>query len=158
MFKHRPLAEEDLATIASFPQSEDELFYVSPRFLYPLTAEQIARLLQDRHAPTVIVDSSDGSAAGYANLYDRTSESCWLGNVIIAPSYRGTGAAAALIEAMKRLAKTELGVRRLQLSCHQSNARGLVFYHKCGFKPYDMRIAAYGARGKIITIQMAISL
>ncbi|NBC69281.1 GNAT family N-acetyltransferase [Paenibacillus sacheonensis] len=158
MFSQRALRDDDLETIASFPQSADELFYMGPRFVYPLTAEQIVRKLEDRHAPTVVVDESTESVAGYANLYDCSEEQCWLGNVVVAPEYRGTGAADRLIETMKQNARTRFGARRLVLSCHQTNARGLAFYHKRGFKPYDLKIIPFEGRGMVITIQMGIDL
>lgn len=37
----RGLMPEDLETISSFAQSPEEMFYVSPKFDYPLTPEQI---------------------------------------------------------------------------------------------------------------------
>ncbi|WP_219836775.1 GNAT family N-acetyltransferase [Paenibacillus sp. R14(2021)] len=158
MFTHRSLMGEDLRWIASFPQSADELFYVSPRFHYPLTPDQIMKLLEYRRLPTVVIDAATGHTAGYANLYDCQETSCWLGNVIVSPRYRGQGAAEVLLKTMMHKAKSELHMQKLLLSCHQTNARGLAFYHKHGFKPYDMKRIPMENKRDVITIQMAIDL
>lgn len=56
MYIHRNLENIDLETICTFPQNEEELYYISPRFTYPLTPDQILSLLQDRHEPTVVLN------------------------------------------------------------------------------------------------------
>lgn len=154
MYIHRPLAEEDLERICTFPQSAEELFYMSPRAKFPLTPEQILELRKGRYDPTVIVEESTGRVAAYANIYDAGEEVCWLGNVIVSPDYRGKGAAEALIRAMLRLAKENHGAKRLLLSCHNTNSRGLAFYHKHGFRPFDIRISTLDDGRRMITIQM----
>ena len=88
MYIHRPLADEDLSTICSFPQTPEELFYVSPRSEFPWTPEQVLSLLENRYDPTVIVEESRGQVVAYANFYEDIDQSLWLGNVIVAPSHR----------------------------------------------------------------------
>ncbi|QTH45427.1 hypothetical protein J4772_14025 [Cohnella sp. LGH] len=63
MFQYRDATDADFPVIASFPQNEDEAFYMYPKSTYPLTAEQL-----------------------------RLAEDCWIGNVIVPPSSRGSGA------------------------------------------------------------------
>ncbi|SDW24435.1 GNAT family N-acetyltransferase [Paenibacillus sp. CF384] len=158
MYAHRPLLKEDLETISSFPQSAEELFYVSPRFQYPLTPDQIMKVLENRFEPTVILDEESGQVIAYANLYDIKDEKCWLGNVIVSSSFRGKGAAAYLLQTMKDKAKTEYGALQLVLSCASTNSRGLAFYHKLGFKPIGMRINNIEDQQRVITFQMMVEL
>lgn len=40
MYIHRNLENIDLETICTFPQNEEELYYISPRFIYPLTPDK----------------------------------------------------------------------------------------------------------------------
>lgn len=153
MYVARKLRENDLEAICAFPQSEEELFYMSPKFRYPLTPDQIMSLLANRFEPTVIEDSSTGQVAAYANLYDKTEELCWLGNVICSPAHRGKGAAKLLISTMMENAKHTLSAKKLILSCHNTNTRGLAFYHKLGFNPVGMKVQTLEEK-KVITIQM----
>jgi hypothetical protein len=51
MLTYRQLAGEDLDTICTFPLNAEELFYVSPKFRYPLTPEQILQVLVGRVNP-----------------------------------------------------------------------------------------------------------
>ncbi len=153
MYSHRPLSHADLETICTFPQSEEELFYVSPRFVYPLTPEQILELVANRFEPTVIVEDETGNAVAYANLYDKNADECWLGNVIVSPAHRGKGAAEVLINTMMHKAKHNQEIKILKLSCHNTNTRALAFYHKHHFKPYDLKTIHMKTKG-IMTIQM----
>lgn len=138
MYTYRSLQASDLSTISSFPQNEDELFYMYPSAAYPLTPEQISKNLPNRLEPTVITDGD--SVACYANFYKDDSNDCWLGNVIVSPDYRGKGAAKFLIETMEMLAKEKLYVKKLNLLCHNTNTRGLLFYKKLGYKPFDISL------------------
>lgn len=148
---------EDLKSISSFPQSKEELFYISPRLKFPLTPDQILKLLENRYEPTVIVNEKSGQVVAYANLYDYKDDVCWLGNVIVSKDFRGKGAANYLLETMLMKAKSIYKVKHLLLSCHSTNSRGLAFYHKHGFTPIDMRITNLDEQ-KIITIQMKLEI
>jgi|HigsolmetaGSP11D_1036233.scaffolds.fasta_scaffold00724_4 RimJ/RimL family protein N-acetyltransferase len=109
-----------------------------PKAVYPLTPDQLEEAAKNRFKPTVILHRE--RVVAYANFYDVDDQSCWLGNVIVAPDYRGKGAATYLIEVMTNVAAEELNVRKMKLVCHNTNTRGLLFYAKHGFKPYDVSI------------------
>ncbi|ETT66146.1 GNAT family N-acetyltransferase [Paenibacillus sp. FSL H8-0457] len=158
MYAHRPLRDEDLQAICSFPQTPEELFYMSPRSEFPLTPDQILSLLENRFDPTVIFEESTGQVVAYANFYEDADGSLWLGNVVVAPSHRGLGAAQKLLRTMMDIAKEKYEMERFYLSCHNTNSRGLVFYHKLGFEPFDVRITALDDDRKMITIQMRLDL
>jgi len=136
MYTYRELQASDCETIAIFPQNEDELFFMFPSATYPLTAGQIVERVKDRLKATVVLDQSEVIA--FANLYDYNGESCWLGNVIVAPIHRGMGASKYLVDTMSTIARKELNVRKLKLVCHNTNTRGLLFYTKLGFIPYEI--------------------
>ncbi|MBE7680749.1 GNAT family N-acetyltransferase [Paenibacillus sp. P13VS] len=158
VYSYRSLINDDLKDISSFPQSDEELFYVSPQFKYPLTPDQIVKLLENRYEPTVIVHKESDQVIAYANLYDYKGDVCWLGNVIVSNHFRGQGASSYLLETMIMKAKSIYRVKNLLLSCHSTNSRGLTFYHKHGFKPNDMRITNLEDGKRIITIQMKLEI
>lgn len=159
MYLHRSLEIGDLETICLFPQSQEELFYMSPRFVYPLTPDQIMNLAKDRFEPTVILEDAKNEVVAYANIYaDELEEnSFWLGNVIVSPESRGKGASQYLLNVMSEKAKNTLKTEKLKLACHSTNLRGLAFYSKSGFKPFDMKIHDIGSK-KFITIHMIKNL
>lgn len=153
-YSHRELRESDLAEISAFPSSRDELFFIGPRFVYPLTPDQIRTMLANRASPTVAVDGDDKPIA-YANLYDLNPEAstCWLGNVIISPDYRGRGVAERLLRTMMRKARDEHGIGTLKLYCHNTNTRALLFYAKHGFVPCGSNVVE-SHQGKLVAIEM----
>ncbi|WP_245590279.1 GNAT family N-acetyltransferase [Cohnella panacarvi] len=127
---------------------------MSPRFKYPLTLDQILELLIDRFEPTVIIEEATGDIAAYANLYDFNDETCWLGNVIVSPSHRGRGASEVLINSIIEKIKDKYKINKLLLSCHSTNSRGLAFYSKHHFRPFDLKVIKFEDARKVITIQM----
>lgn len=142
MYTSRLLLLTDLKTIASFPQNEDELYYMFPKATYPLTPSQLEEGARTRFKPTVIIHNDE--VVAYANLYDLDGDYCWLGNVIVSINYRGKGVSQYLIKVMASVAKDELKVRALRLTCHNTNIRGIFFYTKIGFKPFEIsRIEKY---------------
>ncbi|MBA9088621.1 putative GNAT family N-acyltransferase [Fontibacillus solani] len=157
LIAHRDLdlSKNDTESICTFPQSAEELFYIGPRFIFPLTSDQIVNILENRFSPTVIVDIND-NPIGYANLYDVNQEflTCWLGNVIVSSTYRGKGISKYLVNVMMKKAVDEYKVKRMKLYCHNTNTRALLFYTKQGFKPCGSRIIENYENQKIVSIEM----
>jgi ribosomal protein S18 acetylase RimI-like enzyme len=157
MFQYRDATLADFHRIASFPRSRDELFYMYPKGNYPLTAEQLAAAATERKSPTVVTDSDE--VVGYSNLYDvNEGVDCWIGNVIVSPSSRGTGAAGFLIQAMINRAAEEHQAKAVNVVCHNTNTRGLLFYHKLGFAPFDLRVTESYDHSRMAGIAMRISV
>lgn len=137
MYTFRRATKKDFTIVSTLPQDKQELFYMSPSAVSPLTAEQVEKIAETRWQPTVVLDGD--RVAGYANLYGlEPGRHCWLGNVIVDAEYRGKGAAKALITEMLRIAGVELKVPKMLLVCHNTNLTGLFFYYKLGFKPFDL--------------------
>ncbi|MGM1045860.1 MAG: GNAT family N-acetyltransferase [Bacillota bacterium] len=136
MYTYRGVLRNDFEIIASFPQDENELFHMFPNAIYPLTPIQIEEGAKNRLKPTVVLLNQE--IVAYANLYAHDGDSCWIGNVIVSPSYRGKGVAQHLIGVMEDIAMKELNVKNLKLSCHNTNIRGIFFYTKLGYKPYEI--------------------
>ncbi|QMV44704.1 GNAT family N-acetyltransferase [Cohnella cholangitidis] len=157
MYHYRDATLADFQLIASFPQSKEELFYMYPKGTFPLTAEQLADAAYRRLSLTVAMDSDD--IVGYSNLYNvAAGEDCWIGNVIIKPTSRGTGAASFLIQTMINRAAEEHQAKNVHLVCHNANSRALLFYHKLGFVPYEISPIEDSNQGKIAGIRMRIAV
>ena len=128
-----------------------------PNGNYPLTVQQIEESLKTRWKPTVVMHND--IVVGYSNFYGyEEGELCWLGNFVVSSLFRGKGAAEFLIKSMMRIAKDELKVPLLQLGCHSTNIRGLLFYSKLKFKPIDL-FKVVGYQGQIaVAIEMRVDL
>lgn len=73
MFTSRRARREDFKIIASFPQSQDEQFYMFPRGTFPLDPVHLEEVAKERLHPTVILSGEE--IAGYCNLYDVEADS-----------------------------------------------------------------------------------
>ena len=131
----RPVEPPDLAVIAAFPQSPEELFFLYPRAFFPLTVAQLAEAVGQRTDSTVV--ERDGQVVGFANFYRwETGGICAIGNVIVAPSVRGQGVASALISHLVELAFGKHQAAEVRISCFHRNLAGLLLYPKLGFAPF----------------------
>lgn len=138
MYSYRKATLADYSTICEFPKESLEVFFMSPKLEYPLTSEQLVQAAKDRINSTVILNEHE-QVIGYANFYkQQENEFYWLGNVIVSPDYRGKGAAEFLIWTMMSAAKDTFKLRELHLVCHNVNTKGILFYSRLGFKPYDI--------------------
>lgn len=132
---HRPVDEKDIQVICSFPQSEDELFFLFPKAAFPLTPSQLQDSIAQRSDSTVV--ELDGKVAAFANFYRwEAGGSCSIGNVIVSPAARGSGVGTYLIEQMVGLAFSKHQAAEVTVSCFNQNVAGLLLYPKLGFQPY----------------------
>ncbi len=133
----KTVTESDFEKICSFPESAEELFYLFPKATFPLTEEQLKSSVDNRTDSTVMV--CDGEPIGFANfISSEMNEYCTIGNVILAPTFRGQGLGALLIRAMCRTAVEKYKVKRIRISCFNENTKGLLLYTKLGFTPSEI--------------------
>jgi ribosomal protein S18 acetylase RimI-like enzyme len=153
ILSHRQVQPADLPLICAFPRSEQELFLLFPKAIYPLTPEQLQESINARIEPTVVL--CDGRVAGFANLYKcEPDKTCWIGNVVVDPDLRGKGIGTYLINTMTGIAVGKYRVKTIELFCMSHNVTGLFLYQRLGFKPdrFEERIDPQGNR--IATIHM----
>ena len=135
LLTHRPIAEKDIQVICGFPQSEDELFFLFPKAVFPLTPLQLQDVIEQRSDSTVVELS--GEIVAFANFYRWESGGrCSIGNVIVSPAARGRGVGRYLIEQMIGLAFSKHQASEVTVSCFNQNVAGLLLYPKLGFQPY----------------------
>lgn len=158
MFLHRPLEEKDIAVVCELPQNADELFYMFPRAVFPLTPSQLRDALESRYDSTVI--EMNGDVVGYANFSRCEFRGrCSLGNVIIAPKARSKGVGRYMISCMMDIAFDKHEAKELTASCYNHNVPGLLFYPRMGFRPFaiEERRDKHGARVAVIHLRLASS-
>lgn len=147
---NRPLRPQDAAAISLFPQNAEELFFMFPKAVWPLTAEALLDAAAQRWDATVV--EQGGQPVAYANFARfEANRFVAIGNVVVAPQARGQGLGRALIETMiaKGFAR---GVREVRVSCHSTNAAGLLMYASLDFEPFGIEKVAdwKGGRSALI--------
>lgn len=136
MYVYRDVQGNDFEQICLFPQNEEELFYMFPRASYPLRADDLRACASERIEPTVFL--SDGNLAGYANIIKvEQGSSGSIGNIIVAPSFRGKGLGRYILDVMIQKLKDQFSIKEARLACYSINVSGLTLYHKYGFIPYS---------------------
>ena len=135
LLTHRPVAENDIQLLCSFPQSEDELFFLFPKATFPLAPSQLQDAIAQRSDSTVV--ELGGEVVAFANFYRwETGGCCSIGNVVISPAARGRGVGRYLIEQMIGLAFSKHQATEVTVSCFNQNVAGLLLYPQLGFQPY----------------------
>jgi RimJ/RimL family protein N-acetyltransferase len=137
MFTQRPVEADDFAKICRVPSTAEELFYMAPTAMFPLSPDALRDIVAQRESPTVLI--LNGDIAAFASLYfNKIEQTYFIGNVIVAPSHRGKGAAGKLISVMTEIARQRFSIQDIRLSCFNMNTAGLRLYTKLGFIPYAM--------------------
>ena len=135
----KAVEEHEIEIICGLPQNEYELYFMFPAAKWPLTVEQMSSAIKNRYDSTVI--TYDGEIAGFANFYEVAPNAyVSVGNVVVNPKFRKNGVGKYLIETMERIAKANYSVKEVRISCFNTNTRGLNFYHKLGYKPFDLEM------------------
>ncbi|HKJ80582.1 MAG TPA: GNAT family N-acetyltransferase [Ignavibacteriaceae bacterium] len=136
-YKHREIAPADLAIICNFPQDENELFFMYPKAIFPLTFNQLKSSIDSRFDSTVVLHEK--TIIGFANFYEVIeNQYCSIGNVIVNPLFRGKGVGTYLIDIMEKKAISKYKVKEIHISCFNQNVTGLLLYYKLGYVPYDI--------------------
>jgi ribosomal protein S18 acetylase RimI-like enzyme len=155
MLTCRLVEDSDLPIICSFPQSAQELYFMFPKAVWPLTVDQLAQAIRQRFESTVLLAGAD--VVGFANYYIcEPGQTCSIGNVIVSPQVRGKGAGKYLVETMTATAFDKYHVKQVEISCFNQNVTGLLLYTKLGFTPYSIeeRMSADGNRAALIHMQL----
>lgn len=82
-----------------------------------------------------IVETHDGLAIGQVDYYDLNwqARSAWTSIMIADPGYWGGGYGTDAMRTLLKYLFTQLGLHRVSLSAHVSNARAIRSYEKNGF-------------------------
>jgi len=136
-YKHREIASEDIAIICNFPRDENELFFMYPKAIFPLTIDQLKSSIDSRFDSTVIL--YEETITGFANFYEVIeNQYCSIGNVIVNPIFRAKGVGTYLINIMEKKAISKYKVKEIHISCFNQNVTGLLLYSKLGYVPYEI--------------------
>jgi len=135
----RPVEFDDLKAVCAFPENKIELFSSFPDALYPLSVEQLIRVIKKRMASSVL--DIAGQAVGFSNLYDyQDGDYCFIGNVFISPAWRKHGLGETLVRSMMIMAFDKYGFQNVKASCFEFNEKAMRLYERIGFVAYDSEV------------------
>jgi ribosomal protein S18 acetylase RimI-like enzyme len=147
----RDVSSDDYQGICSLITSEEELFLVYPRGIYPLTIDQMNTLAQTRKALTVV--TVDGKIIAFANLYDfEEGRFAFIGNVVVDKEFRGKGIGKEVIAHMLKKARQQFKLPEIRISVFANNTTALLLYSGFDFVPYALeeRMDVQGNRAALI--------
>ena len=141
MLKLRPFAADDIDRLIGWVPDADALMrWAGPRYSWPLTADQISReLVRAATTPETfkmfVARDAAGHAVGHIEIgdIDRTHGLAHLMRVLVAPSARGHGLGAAMVDAAVRQCFDALGLHRIELVVLDINRAAIGLYQRLGF-------------------------
>ena len=104
----------------------------------------------------VVVAERDRAVAGYALvLFRPNSEIARLYSIAVAPDRFGSGIGPALLDAAEHAARAR-GCSHLRLEVHETNARAIELYRKCGYALFGRHPRYYQDEGDAYRFQKAL--
>jgi RimJ/RimL family protein N-acetyltransferase len=131
---NRATKVEELKSIVTFPQDDQESFYLFS-ITEPLSLEILKSFYEKRFGSTSFF--LNGSVIGYANFYRYQTdpqEVIYLGNVIVDYKHRGHGYSKEIIKVMIEKAKKDFEAMELRLAVFCNNTEAYALYIKMGFE------------------------
>ena len=132
----RVAGEEDLATAARLLGEFRDWFGKSEPDDRSFE-ESVRRIAESGEGRYLIATDGQGEPVGVAQLRFRWSiwtaaHDCWLEDLFVRESARGTGLGRALVDAAIEIAR-ERGCKRIELDVNEDNTAALALYQACGF-------------------------
>ncbi|MCG5240823.1 GNAT family N-acetyltransferase [Azospirillum doebereinerae] len=152
---HRPLADADIPAVCGFPRTPEELYFLFPRAVWPLTPDQVRAALPQRRDPTVA--TLGGRVVGYGNFATfEEGRTASLGNLSVDPDLRRHGIAAYLVGVMIERAFVHHDLPELTLYCFNTNTPALLLYAKLGLMPMalETRVTPWGDSIGLLKLRM----
>ncbi|MGN0136394.1 GNAT family N-acetyltransferase [Anaerotignum sp.] len=143
MLTIRPVTETDYTAILRWNAGKDEAYLFQwagfTAYQHPLTAEQIANQAK-KDDVTIFMILKNNTPIGTAELcdIDTTAKTGRICRVLFAEEARGKGYGEKALQALCRIAFTEMGLVSLSLRVYCFNIGAIRCYEKVGF-----RVAAY---------------
>ena len=123
-----------LNELGTWVDSKDQMReWAGPNVRYPCSAYTLEKDLFSKGWPSYALTTVDNQLLGFGQYYSRQNH-CHLCRLIIAPSQRGKGFAAALIEQISLAASHALGLKTSSLFVYTANHAAIKAYKKIGFK------------------------
>lgn len=147
------------STVASWVRSDDELVWLAPRTLPPLTAAKVMAWGRQRANRYLLWNAASATPVGYTELNEMPGENAhfWIGHFLIAPPARGLGLGRKFVHALLWRAFNDLGAREVSLVVFPDNMPAIKSYEACGMNATGREIKHFKERRRQFElIRMAV--
>ena len=131
----RPFDPLYAAEIAQWVQTEDQLRWLAPSTVWPLTAAKVVGWKKPDGEAFLLTREGDSRPVGYGELNPMRgrADHLWLGHVVVRPDQRGRGTGQTLVRALLDRAFDQLFAAGVSLIVFPDNGAALQCYRHVGF-------------------------
>ncbi len=131
----RPFDPLFAGLVASWVDTAEELFWLAPSTLPPLSAVKVVRWTRRRGHPLLYFRVGAACPVGYGELNPMRNDPrhLWLGHVVLDPRQRGCGLGYRMTQALVEHAFNALRARQLTLVVFPENEPAVRCYQRAGF-------------------------
>lgn len=138
-----PFGREDFDRLMGWITSEAEIVqWAGPYFTFPFDRPQLEAYLassQVENPPRLIfkaAEAASGQVVGHIELnnIDRRNRAATVSKVLVAPSWRGKGAATGMVRRLLEIGFGKMALHRISLFVFDFNTPALRCYEKLGFQ------------------------
>ena len=136
--------------VVSWVRDDDELYWLAPKSMPPLTSAEVLRWRTPDHEPYALLDGRDGQPVGYGEL-NRLSgrrREYWLGHLIVDPTRRSRGFGIELTRGLLAEAFEQRGAWRVTLVVFPENERAMACYRAAGLREDGQEWHRFPVRGR----------
>jgi RimJ/RimL family protein N-acetyltransferase len=158
-FELRAFRKTDAALVARWVRDDNELFWLAPQTVPPITTEKVAAWTARYGRPMLLWTQAWADPVGYAELNDWPGrpEELWIGHFIIDPARRGKGVSRWMLRLLLDQAFGVLGAYRVALIVFPENEPAVRCYRSGGLVEVGTQQKTFPSRpGSHMMIEMAI--
>lgn len=155
----RPFRPEDADVITRWVGSDDDLRWLAPGTVPPLTADAVRAWRKPGGHAFVLSESTSPDPIGYGELNPMRADHrhWWLGHMIVRSDKRGCGFGHAFLQALLDRAFHDLAANRISLIVFPGNHAAIACYRRSGFisvsEEYH-RIGAHTPENRLLRMEI----
>ncbi len=137
------------AIVAGWVRTDQDLLWLAPSAVPPLTAEKVAAWVKPDGAAYIgCVDNHEvPTAYGEINPMRGQADHVWFGHIIVDPTRRNQGVGRRFILALLELAWSRFAANHVSLVVFPANLGAILCYQRCGFGLVGEEYHRFGNRG-----------
>ncbi|HNQ22375.1 MAG TPA: GNAT family N-acetyltransferase [Phycisphaerae bacterium] len=158
----RPFEPAQAGLVAGWVATDEELHWLAPSTLPPLTAEKVRAWRRPDGFPLLWWPKSGAGPIGYAELNPMRGAAFhyWLGHVVVRPQERGHGYGTRLVRAVLAWARDRASAERVVLIVFPGNTTALRCYARAGLHAVGEefhRFLPQGPEQRLVRLEVSLS-
>lgn len=156
-----PFDPAEAPRVATWAESDQELFWLAPKTPPPLTAAKVIDWTRERGQAYLFYRQGQSAPRGYFELNPMPNSGIhlWAGHCVIDPRWRGIGLGKRMARLLIREAFEIRRARRLSLVVFPDNLQAIRCYQEAGFLDSGQQLQCFSGTGRQHRMRcMSISL